>query len=246
MRKSLSLVLISLILLLVGCSSGVSPARDDIINNCEAKYGLSNVKVDFTRYTPQIDTSIKFYKVIITCDGFSNLDYSEMYSCFLKIDDANTGGNRVAFTCNDITIISDGHSYTYRNGDSEFGESGYVYCDDSIIYEQEYKKPLTSDKVSSGDNSAPVDSGVRHSNAEAFTIAESIVEENLKAPSTASFCKVTEATITNNGDVYTVSGWVDAQNSFGAMLRQNFTVTYTALKKGNDIGYKNGSVIFSE
>lgn len=80
-----------------------------------------------------------------------------------------------------------------------------------------------------------------HTNAEAFTIAEEIVEGYLKSPSTAKFCKITEATISHAGNEYTVKGYVDAQNSFGATLRQYFTVTYTATAKG----YKNGSATFS-
>lgn len=85
----------------------------------------------------------------------------------------------------------------------------------------------------------------RHTNAEAFTVAQDIVEKNLKSPSTAEFCKVTDAEITHLGNgEYMVYGWVDAQNGYGAVLRTNFLVTYTAIKQGNDIGYKNGNVIF--
>lgn len=81
-------------------------------------------------------------------------------------------------------------------------------------------------------------------NAEAFTIAQMIVEDNLRAPSTAKFCSVVDATITHSGLSYTVSGWVDAQNGFGAMLREDFTVTFTAIINGKNVGYKNASVVF--
>lgn len=97
-------------------------------------------------------------------------------------------------------------------------------------------------------SSAVADSVVntaRHTNAEAFTVAQDIVENNLKSPSTAEFCKVTDAEITHLGNgEYMVYGWVDAQNGYGAVLRTNFLVTYTAIKQGTDIGYKNGNVIF--
>lgn len=81
-------------------------------------------------------------------------------------------------------------------------------------------------------------------NAEAFTIAQMIVKDNLRAPSTAKFCSVVDAKITHTGLSYTVSGWVDAQNGFGAMIREDFTVTFTAIIKGKDVGYKNASVVF--
>lgn len=89
---------------------------------------------------------------------------------------------------------------------------------------------------------AKKDSGVRLDDAEAFTVAEAMVKQKLKSPSTAKFCTVSQSTITHDGDVYTVSGWVDAQNSFGATLRSNWTVTFTAVKSGGKIGGEHGSV----
>lgn len=49
---------------------------------------------------------------------------------------------------------------------------------------------------------------------------EEFVPKRLKAPSTAKFSGVT---VTSDGDVYTVAGSVDAQNTFGAMIRSSFT-----------------------
>ena len=60
--------------------------------------------------------------------------------------------------------------------------------------------------------------------------AEDDVKNNLKAPSTAKFpghiVESDEWIINKNGNRYTVSSYVDAQNSFGTMIRSNFTVTY--------------------
>lgn len=65
---------------------------------------------------------------------------------------------------------------------------------------------------------------------DAYWDAKTEVENRLKAPSTAEFCKGYEADVTRNGSTWTVSGWVDAQNSFGATIRSDFSVkiTYTA------------------
>jgi len=54
-----------------------------------------------------------------------------------------------------------------------------------------------------------------------------IVEGRLKAPSTAEFCSKSEANIREDGNTWTVSGYVDAENSFGAMIRNDFTVVIT-------------------
>lgn len=49
---------------------------------------------------------------------------------------------------------------------------------------------------------------------------EKFIPERLKAPSTADFSDVQ---VTSSGHVYTVTGNVDAQNSFGAKVRSTFT-----------------------
>lgn len=66
-----------------------------------------------------------------------------------------------------------------------------------------------------------------HDEFDAVVVAENIVESKLKSPSTAKFCKHKEYSITCSEDTWTVSGYVDAQNSFGATLRNNFTVKFT-------------------
>ena len=94
----------------------------------------------------------------------------------------------------------------------------------------------------SSSTNIPETNSARHTDIEAWSCAQNIVEGYLKAPSTAKFCKFYEATITHLGNgEYMVTGWVDAENSFGAMLRSTFIVTYTATPKG----YKNGSAILS-
>lgn len=63
--------------------------------------------------------------------------------------------------------------------------------------------------------------------------AEKAVKDKLKAPSTAKFCKYTEMVATNiGGNRWRVSGYVDAQNSFGAVIRSNWTVKLTLTEHG--------------
>ncbi len=47
------------------------------------------------------------------------------------------------------------------------------------------------------------------------------VKKSLKSPASAIFCNIDELSITDNYGVYTVNGWVDSQNSYGAMIRTN-------------------------
>ena len=66
-----------------------------------------------------------------------------------------------------------------------------------------------------------------HDEFDAVVVAEKAVKSKLKSPSTAEFCSHKEYSITCSGDTWTVSGYVDAQNSFGATLRNDFTVKFT-------------------
>jgi len=61
-------------------------------------------------------------------------------------------------------------------------------------------------------------------------MAEEFVKENLKSPSTAKFGSVWDGTLQSpeervwsiGPNKFRVTGWVEAQNSFGAVVRSNF------------------------
>lgn len=62
-------------------------------------------------------------------------------------------------------------------------------------------------------------------------LAEQTVKSALKSPSTAKFpgsiFEMNEWRVGRDHDVITVNSWVDAQNSFGAMIRSTFSVQFS-------------------
>lgn len=62
------------------------------------------------------------------------------------------------------------------------------------------------------------------SDLDAQSICHTFVERQLKAPSSAEF---SGDRVTHSGSTWTVKGSVDAQNSFGAMLRKSYTCVVT-------------------
>ena len=66
-----------------------------------------------------------------------------------------------------------------------------------------------------------------HDEFDAIALAESAVKEKLKAPSSADFSPFKETTVTCDASTWTVSGWVDAENSFGAKIRNEYRVVFT-------------------
>lgn len=68
--------------------------------------------------------------------------------------------------------------------------------------------------------------------AEAKLMAETFVRKQLKSPSTADFPSTNEYTATEiEDDVWRVSGYVDAQNSFGATIRTRWTVAIPLIRQ---------------
>ncbi|MCL4552529.1 MAG: hypothetical protein M1305_03095 [Candidatus Marsarchaeota archaeon] len=62
----------------------------------------------------------------------------------------------------------------------------------------------------------------QHGSASAIACAKDLVSENLKAPATAKWQE--ETVVEKSGDKYLVFVVVDAQNSFGAMMRTRYLV----------------------
>lgn len=60
-------------------------------------------------------------------------------------------------------------------------------------------------------------------------ICEEQVKKLLKSPSTAQFCKYNEYKWSKENGIILAQGYVDAQNSFGAMLRSNYMLTYNCV-----------------
>lgn len=65
--------------------------------------------------------------------------------------------------------------------------------------------------------------------SEAIYASRDLMEQRLKAPATADFQSTSEAkyqTYQENGEqLYTVTSYVDAQNSFGANIRTHYAIT---------------------
>ena len=119
-------------------------------------------------------------------------------------------------------------SYYVGSFFNPIGSNPY-YCSNHLM---EAKETMKKNEVvvyeSSGHKSD--EDAFGHTKYNAAAVAEATVKAQLKSPKSAKFCSANEMTITYNESTWTISGWVDAQNSFGATVRSNFTVkiTYTS------------------
>ena len=121
-------------------------------------------------------------------------------------------GDYSEYTCEDCDDAANGGAWV----DKKFGNK--YYCQ---FHYDAHKTALENYKENHFD----------HDDSDILQIAKDTVKQNLKAPSTATFSSMSETQIKRSGNTWTVSGWVDAQNSFGAMLRSEYTVKITFTSK---------------
>lgn len=102
----------------------------------------------------------------------------------------------------------------------------FYYCNNHAESGKSLYERLTGKATSTTSRSETVD-GYGHDRFDAIVVAEKIVADKLKSPSTAKFCGNSDYTVTCSDNAWTVEGYVDAQNSFGAILRNDFVVKFT-------------------
>lgn len=75
-----------------------------------------------------------------------------------------------------------------------------------------------------GNDSKPAALDVSKLDVDAYVMSEEFIKEKLKAPATADFPGGSDGRVKYLGDsTYLVTSYVDAQNSFGANIRSNYT-----------------------
>lgn len=77
-------------------------------------------------------------------------------------------------------------------------------------------------------NSSNTSSNKKISDRDIWVYTQYVVKQHLKSPKSADFPSINNATITRRSDSIIVQSYVDAENSFGANIRSNFTVVLSA------------------
>ena len=57
---------------------------------------------------------------------------------------------------------------------------------------------------------------------EAYVMCQQFIEERLKAPGSAKYPVFSEIQMVQDGNAFTIFSYVDAQNSFGALIRSDY------------------------
>lgn len=177
---------------------------------------------------------MKTFKTIIICSIIVGSCFS-LYGCTNthssssnNVSSTNTYSNYVD---SDIDSISSSDTDSDSNSDSS-------QIDNALDDSQTQDSNLSSDNTISQDDTTTSSETVEDNEKGAcWALAEDVVKSNLKSPSTAKFpfsYGDEGVSFSKSNEIYTVTGWVDAENSYGAKLRNKFVVTMTKSGSGDD------------
>lgn len=213
--------------------------------------GLKNPKAEID--TTEKSSIVNFIQ--IDCDDLDEKSEDEIIGIYNELSDRSreviqaggiegetSGASGTGKTYAILELVSGGKRYFVSGWDEK---DELVVMDDEDAQKRATEKKFSTGGPSSSKNTENKSNSTKsdvlangdskdsygHDKFDAFVIAENAVKEKLKSPSTAQFCTTTEATIGRNGNTWTVKGWVDAQNGYGATVRANFVVTFTFASK---------------
>lgn len=144
------------------------------------------------------DIARKLYGIIVNDIGFSDVE-------FMGKEASDSVWN---IYCDDMSVLAVASDDVYRiwSGDYTFYENGTV-----ITTKQQMEETLVRDDDKTS----------------YYTIAQGIILQYLKNPDSASFPLGTdEIKFAKKGDTVAVQGYVDATNSFGGQVRNQWTVEF--------------------
>ena len=208
------------------CKADISSYFDEFIKNNSFNDAMYNIEL--TSITDD-EYKIHSYKVNFTYNDFDDLGNDKMLEIVNMLYDDRSemcdGITYVDIVCNDDIYSKD---IVYENVLLKNDEELYVLGGKEKTHSYD-----TSDTNNVDADSSLVNKGIGGREKDAWVCAQDVVENNLKSPSTADFPWYSDEYITFLGDdKYMVTAYVDAENSFGATIRSDFTVTLILTQSG--------------
>lgn len=164
------------------------------------------------------------YTYNLNIDKFRTPTVEQMYLDYIELEEMGSGLG------NSYLKQFDGHRFWWGSKDKRTLEElleKYPIVKETIAKNEE-KEEANKSNSSSNSSSNASSSSSKYTDEEIWVIAKHVVEEKLKSPKSAEFPYIKEVTITRRSDSIIVKSYVDADNSFGAKIRNNFTVVLSA------------------
>lgn len=208
----------------------------DAVTSLFHQYNIDEIRVQVKlKSTNTHGTSISTYGVNVYADDFSNLSDDDKLKILKEFEEMDLRrGVGAIITPTEQVIHSNNDKYTCLeiDGITEISMNG------EVIYSVGTSNNTQSSNTSTSDNNisytlTPTDD----EKGFAWAVAEREVKNILKSPSTAKFpFSYYNQTIKKaSGNKFQVKSYVEAQNSFGAMIKTNFVVEF---EKTGENSYK--------
>lgn len=178
--------------------------------------GLKDVVVTINGTMSEYDSDR--YKVFVDCSNIEELSTHEMFAldnAVRGIDDAfvygyTSNGNRYEIYASTKSIYKNGEEVYDDYWNSESHKHAVEIENRKEDYDSLSYQTVTDDDVL----------------GEVWAMAQSFVKDNLKSPKSANFPVYgdSQVSIKNSGSYYKVTGYVDAENSFGTEIRATFSL----------------------
>lgn len=233
-KKTIKLILSSAIVIIMIIIIGVfSFNRISLTNELKKiaeENGLKDVSITYKGKVPGYD----FQEVVIKCSNFDTLTVEEMYKvgCAFDYTDVFVG----SFSCNgDHYVVYPSTRSIHKNGEEIHDD----YWNSESYKSAKENKNNTSSK-SNGTVVTDDELGT------CWALAKDVVKSNLKSLYSAKFpfsYRSDWVLITKSGNTYIVKAWVDADNSFGANIRSDFTVTMEKSGTGKNAKFTSKSCV---
>lgn len=168
------------------------------------------------------------YTYNLNIDKFRTPSVEKMYNTYMELEKMGSGYG------DSYLKQFEGDRFFWGSKDKQVLEElkeKYPIVEETISKneaKEQAKKEKEEDNKSNSSSSYSSSSSSKYTDEEIWTIAQHVVKENLKSPKSADFPIINEATITRRSDSIIVQSYVDADNSFGANIRSNFTVVLSA------------------
>lgn len=189
---------------------------------------------DFTITFSSPDGIAPAYDMDISCSNWDVFPIASQYAYACQLNEKATQilseANLKSVSCNGTKYDFDFPNETiFIDGQLFYSNSSNPYLSKS----SDSKKSSSQSTPTVFESSSRISDSFGHTTDDAWYTAQQIVSSYLLAPSSAEFCKITESKFSIKGDEWIVSGWVDAQNGFGTMIRYVFVAdfTFTASEK---------------
>ncbi|MGN9161867.1 hypothetical protein [Clostridium sulfidigenes] len=212
-RRTLKISIVVLVVLVVLISK---PIKRHISVKADYKRSLENYEfIDFFSSSGSKDRELTIkvnekYNELSDNEKLSDLE--EIYNSISSVSIRNYDSEI------SVDSILDKKLIVKNNGKIE--EYNYKNIDDLGEY-----KPIT---LAERECSIKQSNDSKISDTDIWVYTQYVVKNNLKSPKSADFPTIKDVQIIRNSDSIIVKSYVDAENSFGAETRSNFTVTLSA------------------